>query len=82
MSFLEKIKNPEFWSNFLKVAIPFFIVVTLVSLLMNSSREIFSGDFAKVNEANFSDGKWKTFFGFKIIFTAFYGLYIINKKKK
>lgn len=82
MTFLEKIKNPVFWSNFLKVAIPFFIVVTLVSLLMNSWKEIFAGDFSMVHEANFSDGKWKNFFGFKIVFSAFYGLYMTNKKMK
>jgi hypothetical protein len=82
MSFLEKIKNTEFWSNFLKVAIPFFVVVTLVSLLMKSWREIFAGDFATVNEANFSEGKWQNFFGFKIIFSVFYGLYMTNKKMK
>ena len=82
MSFKEKINNPIFWSNFVKVAVPFFIVVTLVSLLMNSWREIFAGDFATVLDANFMDGKWKSFFGFKIIFSAFYGLYITNKNMK
>ncbi|WP_299059965.1 hypothetical protein [uncultured Polaribacter sp.] len=82
MTFLEKIKQPIFWSNFAKVAIPFFIIVTLVSLLMNSSSAIFSGDFNKVSEANFTNGKWKNFFGFKIVFSTFYGLYITNKKMK
>ncbi|SDS36518.1 hypothetical protein SAMN05216503_2826 [Polaribacter sp. KT25b] len=80
MSFLEKIKNPEFWSNFLKVAMPFFVVVILVSLFINSGRDIFNGDFTKVGEANFGNGKWKNFFAFKIIFSVFYGLYITNKK--
>ncbi|MEO9570812.1 MAG: hypothetical protein ABJH82_14105 [Polaribacter sp.] len=80
MAFLEKIKQPEFWSNFLKVAIPFFVIVTVISLLINSSSEIFSGDFVTLNKNNFSDGKWKNFFGFKIIFSVFYGLYITNKK--
>jgi hypothetical protein len=82
MSFKEKIKNPVFWSNFVRVAVPFFIVVTLVSLLMNSWKEIFAGDFATVLDVNFMDGKWKSFFGFKIIFSAFYGLYMTNKNMK
>ena len=82
MKFTEKIKLPEFWSNFLKVAIPFFIVVTLVSLFMNSWREIFAGDFAAVAEANFNDGKWIQFFGIKIVICFFYGLYITNKNMK
>lgn len=82
MPFLEKIKQPIFWSNFAKVAIPFFVIVTVISLLINSSSEIFSGDFETLSENNFADGKWKNFFGFKVIFSAFYGLYITNKKMK
>jgi hypothetical protein len=82
MSFLEKIKQPVFWNNFAKVAIPFFIIVTLISLILNSSSEIFSGDFETVIKNNFADSKWKNFFGFKIVFSTFYGLYITNKKMK
>ena len=61
MSFIEKIKNPVFWSNFVRVVVPFFIIVTLFSLFMNSWREIFAGDFTAVAETNFNDGKWKNF---------------------
>ena len=50
MSFLEKIKQPLFWTNFAKVAIPFFVIVTIVSLLMASFSDIFSGNFEKVSE--------------------------------
>ncbi|PWG06877.1 hypothetical protein [Polaribacter aquimarinus] len=82
MSFLEKIKQPIFWTNFAKVAIPFFIIVTLISLLINSSSEIFSGDFETLNKNNFAEGKWKNFFGFKIVFSTIYGLYITNKNMK
>ena len=80
MSFLDKIKQPIFWTYFAKVAIPFFVIVTLISLLMNSSSEIFSGDFETVNQNNFADGKWKNFFGFKVVFSTVYGLYTTNKK--
>ena len=82
MTFLEKIKQPLFWSNFAKVAIPFFVIVTIISLLINSSSSIFSGDFETLNQSNFADGKWKNFFGFKVVFSVFYGLYITNKKMK
>ena len=82
MSFIEKIKNPIFWSNFFKVAVPFFIVVTLFSLFMNSWREIFAGDFAKVAEVNFNEGKWIRFWGIKLIITFLYGLYTTNKNMK
>ncbi|KGL59831.1 hypothetical protein SAMN04487762_0508 [Polaribacter sp. Hel1_33_78] len=82
MSFIEKIKNPVFWSNFVRVVVPFFIIVTLFSLFMNSWREIFAGDFTAVAETNFNDGKWKNFWGIKIFITVFYGLYITNKNMK
>ena len=82
MSFLEKIKQPLFWTNFAKVAIPFFVIVTIVSLLMASFSDIFSGNFEKVSETNFSNGKWKNFFGIKVLFSTVYGLYITTKKTK
>ncbi len=72
MSFIEKIKNPVFWSNFVRVVVPFFIIVTLFSLFMNSWREIFAGDFTAVAETNFNDGKWKNFWGIKIFITVFH----------
>ncbi|MCL7764279.1 hypothetical protein MPF19_12705 [Polaribacter sp. Z014] len=80
MSLLEKIKQPLFWINFAKVAIPFFVIVTVVSLLIASSSDLFSGDFAKVSETNFANDKWKNFFGFKVVFSAVYGFYMTNKK--
>ena len=82
MTFLQKIKQPLFWSNFAKVAIPFFILVPLISLFMNSWQEIFAGDFTKVNEVNFANGKWKTFWGLKIVISVFYGIWLTSKKMK
>ena len=82
MSFLDKIKQPIFWTSFAKIALPFFIIVVVISLLMNSFSEIFSGDFETVNQINFAEGKWKNFFGFKIVFSTVYGLYTTNKKMK
>lgn len=82
MSFLNKIQQAEFWSNFLKVALPFFIIVTLISLFMNSWREIFAGDFTTVSKVNFNNGKWMRFFGIKVIISFIYGLYITNKNIK
>ena len=82
MSFFKKTQNPLFWSNFLRVSIPFFIIVIIFSLLWNSWSQIFSGDFAAVAETNFNDGKWKTFFGVKIVVCVIYGLYVTNKNMK
>ena len=82
MGFTDKIKQPLFWRNFAKIAIPFFILVIVVSLLLESSGAIFSGDFESVNQENFANGKWKTFFGFKVVFTFVYALFITNKNMK
>lgn len=82
MSFFEKIQKPEFWNAFKKISIPFFILLVLISLFMNSWRDIFSGDFAAVNAYNFSDGKWIRFWGFKIVITILYGLFMTNKNFK
>ena len=75
-------KTTIFWNNFVKIAIPFFVIVTIVTLLMNSWSAIFAGDFETVATANFTDGKWKPFFGFKVVFSALYGFYITNKNMK
>jgi len=82
MSFSEKIKLKEFWQNTLKIAIPFFVFVTIISLLMNSWRKIFAGDFAKVAETNFINGKWIQFWSYKVFLSFVYGLYMTNKNMK
>ena len=82
MTLLEKMKSPGFWTNGLKITSPFLILVTVISLFMNSWRNIFAGDFVKVNEVNFTDGKWQRFWGFKIVLSFVYGLYVAIKKTK
>lgn len=82
MTFIQKIQQPIFWRNFTKVAIPFFILVTLISLFLNSWRDIFAGDFVKVNEVNFTNGKWKSFWGLKIVISTIYGIWVTNKNMK
>ncbi len=82
MSFLEKAQQKQFWINFLKITIPFLILVIIVALIMESSRDIFAGNWETVNEANFTNGKWKSFFGYKIFLSALYGLWITNKNMK
>ena len=82
MSLLEKIQQPGFWNNVAKVAIPFFILLTIVMLLMNSWRDVFAGDFAKVNLDNFSEGKWVRFFGIKIVISLIYGIWMTVRNTK
>ncbi|CAM1370651.1 conserved hypothetical protein [Tenacibaculum sediminilitoris] len=82
MSLIKKIQQPLFWKNILKIAIPFFVLVTLITLFMNSWKEIFAGNFEAVNQVNFSDGKWVRFWGMKIILSFVYGIWVTNKKMK
>ena len=82
MHFFQKIQKPEFWNGFLKITIPFFLLLIVISLFMNSWRDIFAGDFAAVNDYNFADGKWERFWGMKIVITILYGLYMANKNIK
>ena len=77
-----RMQTKVFWINFIKIAIPFFIVVTLFSLFLNNWTAIFDGDFIKVSETNFSDGKWKNFWGIKLIVSFIYGFYTANKKMR
>lgn len=82
MSFKNKIKQKEFWQNSLKIAIPFFVFVTIISLIMNSWSDIFAGDFAQVLETNFNKGKWIQFWSYKVFLSFFYGIYMTNKNMK
>lgn len=77
-----KMQTKEFWVSFLKVALPFFVVVTVISLFLNSWRDIFAGDFAAVSELNFKGDQWKSFWGIKIFISVFYGLYMTIKNIK
>ncbi|MHB0754785.1 hypothetical protein [Polaribacter sp. M15] len=82
MSFFKKIKQKEYWQNTLKIALPFFVFVTIISLIMNSWRDVFAGDFIKLINDNFSDGKWMTFWGYKVFLSLVYGMYMTNKNMK
>ncbi len=82
MTFTEKIKLKEFWINFAKITIPFFIAVVVVFLIMGNSKALFSGNWSVLNEQYFSDGKWQGFFAPKVVMSVLYGLWITNKNMK
>lgn len=82
MKFVDKIQQKDFWSALAKVFIPFFVFLTLISLFMNSWRDVFAGNFDAVNQLNFASGKWIRFFGIKIVITFLYSLWMTNKNYK
>ncbi|WP_298782238.1 hypothetical protein [uncultured Polaribacter sp.] len=82
MTFSEKIKQPIFWSNFIKIALPFFIILIVMTLLWRSWSDIFAGNFHAISESHFKNGKWIAFFASKTIASIIYGLYVTNKNMK
>jgi len=82
MTFTEKIQQPVFWMNTFKIALTFFIVLTILSLLFNSFSDLVSMNFTAVLENNIYEGKWISFFGIKIIFSLVYGMWMTARNMK
>ena len=49
---------------------------------MNSWSAIFSGNFTKVAQVNFIDGKWIGFWSYKVFLSLIYAMYMTNKNMK
>lgn len=82
MTFFEKLQLPVFWINTFKIALTFFIVLTIISLLFHSFSDLVSMNLVAVMENNFYDGKWISFFGIKIIFSLVYGMWMTARNMK
>ena len=82
MPLSENIKKSFFWLNTIKIGIAFVFFLSIVSLLLNSFSDIFSGNWQAVLEQNFSNQLWKRFFSTKVIAGFVYGVFISNKNMK
>ncbi|MDB2413801.1 hypothetical protein N9W32_02810 [Flavobacteriaceae bacterium] len=82
MALSENIKKSFFWLNTIKIGIVFVFFLSIVSLLLNSFSDIFSGNWQAVLEQNFSNQLWKRFFSTKVIAGFVYGVYVSNKNMK
>ena len=82
MALSENIKKSFFWLNTFKIGIVFIFFLSIVSLLLNSFSDIFSGNWQAVLEQNFSNQLWKRFFSTKVIAGFVYGVYVSNKNMK
>lgn len=82
MSLGKNIKNPTFWVNVFKVGFPFFVIVTIFSLLFNTGGAIFSGDWNAVYEYHFANNRWIRFLLQKTVISTMYGMYMSNKNMK
>ncbi|MDJ0646066.1 MAG: hypothetical protein QNJ57_08815 [Flavobacteriaceae bacterium] len=79
MTFAEKIKTAVFWKHVLRVSLLFFVLLVLISLLINSFSDILKFDTEAVYTKNFADGNWIRFFSTKLIISLVYGMWIINR---
>ena len=75
MALSENIKKSFFWLNTIKIGIVFVFFLSIVSLLLNSFSDIFSGNWQAVLEQNFSNQLWKRFFSTKVIAGFVYGVF-------
>lgn len=82
MTFGEKIKTSVFWKKTLQIAITFFVILFILSLLFNSFSALIKFDIESIIAENFSDGKWKRFFLSKIVISLLYGIWVTNKHMK
>lgn len=82
MSLGKNIQNPLFWKNVFKVGFPFFVIVTIFSLLFSTGGAIFSGDWNTVYEYHFANNRWVRFLLQKGVISFLYGMYVCNKKMK
>ena len=82
MALSENIKKSLFWINAIKIGIVFVFFLSIVSLLLNSFSDIFSGNWQAVLEQNFSNQLWKRLFSTKVIAGFVYGVYVSNKNMK
>ncbi|MDY0780261.1 hypothetical protein [Tenacibaculum sp. IB213877] len=82
MSLVDKFQQKVFWANVFRVALPFFIIVTIFSFLFTAWDEVTSGNFEAINQKLFSEGKWMRFWLSKIVISLGYGMYVTNKNMK
>ena len=82
MTFQEKIKTSFYWIQTLRMALLFFVLLTILSLLFNSFSDILKFDLAAVEATNFADGKWKNFLGSKAAISMLYSMFVIARKMK
>jgi len=79
MTFTEKIKTAFFWGKVARIAIPFFIILVIISLFFNSFTSVINFNLTEIKAQNFEEGKWKIFFSTKVITSILYGVWIAHK---
>lgn len=82
MTFAEKIRTLIFWKHVLRISVLFFILLVIISLLINSFSDILKFDTEAIYAENFADDKWIRFFVTKLVISLLYGIWVINRNMK
>lgn len=82
MRILENFKSKQFWVEVLKLFLVFFIVFTIMFVLIDQFRNIISGNFSQVYENLWSEGKWKSDIGIKAAISFVYAIYMVSRRKR
>ncbi|HET8884799.1 MAG TPA: hypothetical protein VFM70_00450 [Salinimicrobium sp.] len=82
MGYLDNFKSAFFWSNVAKLAIFFFVVFILISLLISHFSDVFAGNWEAIAEAEWTDGKWKSYFLIRIAISIAYAVYMVSRKSR
>jgi uncharacterized BrkB/YihY/UPF0761 family membrane protein len=77
MKLFEHVKRKSFWKEVLKFGTLLMFVFFIIILLLSSSGDIFSGDFSKVFEYNFTGTRAFIFFGSLIVTSFFSSLFLV-----
>ncbi len=81
MRILEDLKNPDYWTKVLQLAIIFFVIFVGLSLIISHFRQIISGDFAAIYQDEFADGKWVEYLLVKAAISLVYAMYMTSRRK-
>lgn len=80
MGMFDKFSNKNFWIAVLKLAVVFFAIFVVLSILIASFSDVMSGNWSAVYEEHWSDGKWKRDLGIKAAITFVYAVYMTSRR--
>ena len=79
MRLLELMKTSGFWKRTLLIGLPFFLFLTLFSVLFNNFSALLEMDFSTVYTRNFAEGRWFMFLLSKLIISLVYAIWMAQR---
>ena len=82
MRIFENFKSPDFWVKVFQLALIFFVIFVGMTLIISHFQAIVSGDFAKIYEDEWANGKWVNYFLIKFVISVVYAIYMTSRRKE